>query len=117
MYILHVATISNICKPVETLTFSIKSLFSVFLALTTNPSCTYNGLQIDDGDVFRPSNMLDDFTSTQSTRNECEECICTVSNSLYYTHANCYRIYYHFFIEYGNNLLRYFKQMSHPILQ
>lgn len=68
------------------------TLFSI-LALTTDPSCNYSGLTINDGDVFRPNSMVDDFTSTQSTRSECEECICTVSNALLYTHMKIDIVY------------------------
>ena len=51
--------------------------------LTPDKSCLYNGIQINDGDVFRPTSIVEDYQSQQpDVRNECVECVCAVSHNI-----------------------------------
>lgn len=50
-------------------------------ALTPTENCLYHGIQINRGDVFRPTSIVEDFQSMEENldvRNECVECSCEV---------------------------------------
>ena len=52
-------------------------------ALQPDDSCLYHGIQIDSGDIFRPTDIIEDFQMhNNSVRDECIECRCEVSQSL-----------------------------------
>ena len=58
---------------------TLRCVFFCLTVLTTDDSCLFEGIQINHGDVFRPTSILDDFTSDRSARDECVECTCDVS--------------------------------------
>ncbi|CAI8037230.1 Chordin [Geodia barretti] len=53
--------------------------------LQPDDSCLYHGIQIDSGDIFRPTDIIEDFQMhNNSVRDECIECRCERGD------VNCY---------------------------
>ena len=63
----------------------------ILSALLPDDSCLYHGIQISSGNVFRPTDIIEDFQSTNGTiRDDCIECRCEVRQSNRQTHAAHY---------------------------
>ena len=55
------------------------STISFSTVLEPSNFCVYDGLQIDEGDSFRPANIANVNYEGNSTRTECIECTCRVN--------------------------------------
>lgn len=53
---------------------------AAFTVLVAHDGCLYHGIHINDGDVFQPVRIIEDYLSQfEDVREECVECECEVS--------------------------------------